>query len=270
MRLWDLMKASKGIPVSDPMARLWGRKSGGGFEEISGVPPLSFTSRGAQLLDYRIYGNAEDAQGCGEYDSELDGYKIPVMVAEQPHILFTETVDDFVSRGASWSIKNGIVSVTGTATGQSNPISVMGNRAGMSGDFLITKNNENTRISISCLIEKNGVTSYDSLEPILRLDGTETRVAFFPQVQAGTYNKTCTPTIQQVITTPVYIGNEPLYDGEYVSFSEQKIYRMVEGVLTPVEPPVSIPEIQVFEGENILTVDTTVQPSNVYVKYKKG
>jgi hypothetical protein len=165
------------------------------------------------------------------------GYKIPVMVAEQPHILFTETVDEFVQRGASWSIKNGVVSVTGTATGQSNPISLMKNRAGMSGDFLITKNNKNTRISISCLIVKNGVTSYNNLDSILRLDGTETRVSFFPQVQAGTYNNTCTPTIQQVITTPVYIGSEPLHKiddyADYVDYKRGVIVRHIKkAVLT--------------------------------------
>jgi len=59
MNLFDMLKADKGIPVSDPMAMLWGyqyRKKHS-LSEISGVPPLHFTSRGEHLLDYRIYGN---------------------------------------------------------------------------------------------------------------------------------------------------------------------------------------------------------------------
>ena len=68
--------------------------------------------------------------------------------------------------------------------------------------------------------------------------------------------------------TPIYVGSEPLYDGEYVSFSEQKIYRVVEGALTPVSA--EIPEIQTFKGRNFLTVDTAVQPFEMYIKYKKG
>ena len=67
---------------------------------------------------------------------------------------------------------------------------------------------------------------------------------------------------------PVYIGSETLDLGEYVRFSEQKIYRKVNNVLTPVEPPVPLPQISVLNGQNILTVGTTVQPSQMYLKGK--
>ncbi|MBR0483927.1 MAG: hypothetical protein IJJ69_04005, partial [Oscillospiraceae bacterium] len=62
------------------------------IDEISGSVPLSFMSRGGYLKDYRIYGNTVqngtpapetpvEVQGCGEYDVELNGYKIPVTVS---------------------------------------------------------------------------------------------------------------------------------------------------------------------------------------------
>ena len=41
----------------------------------------------------------------------------------------------------------------------------------------------------------------------------------------------------------VYIGNDTLSDIEYVGSGTDKIYRMVDGVLTPVDPPVPFPQI---------------------------
>ena len=84
MNLWDMFKASKGIPVSDPMAMLWGyqyRKKHS-LSEISGVLPLDFTSRGEYLKDYRIYGNTiqdgtptpdnpVEVVGCGGTEAAL-------------------------------------------------------------------------------------------------------------------------------------------------------------------------------------------------------
>ena len=35
---------------------------------------------------------------------------------------------------------------------------------------------------------------------------------------------------------PIYIGNSKLMEGEYVDYEEQKIYKLVDGVLTPIDP----------------------------------
>lgn len=53
------------------------------------------------------------------------------------------------------------------------------------------------------------------------------------------------------ITTNIYL-NEPLSEGESISMSDTRI---------------SIPTV---DGTNILTVDTEVQPSEVYIKYGSG
>ena len=73
---------------------------------------------------------------------------------------------------------------------------------------------------------------------------------------------------RNAVTTPVYIGSEPLYLNEYVSYGERQIYKNVNGVLTPIEPPVPISAITTASGENILTTETTVQPSNIWIKGK--
>lgn len=209
------------------------------IDEISGSVPLSFMSRGGYLQDYRIYGNTVqngiptpenpvEVQGCGEYDAELNGYKIPVTVEGQPNALFTESIDNVNKQGVIWSIKNGFVTVVGTASGHSNPAEFMINRAGMAGDFRINKNVQ--QVSVACRVVKNGKESYPT--GIIHLDGTERTVVFYPQVYAGTYNVTFFPTIKRIITTPVYIGNEPLHKigdyADYVDFNRGVVVRKIK------------------------------------------
>lgn len=64
-KMWEVLKASKGLPVDDPIAALWGRKIAEGWEwqitEITGTLPMLFISDGAALTGYRIYGTAAGA-----------------------------------------------------------------------------------------------------------------------------------------------------------------------------------------------------------------
>ena len=70
-------------------------------------------------------------------------------------------------------------------------------------------------------------------------------------------------------TTPIYIGDEPLEADEYVDYQAGKIYRMINGVLTPTDPPVPLPALPTCEGTTVIDYDGTPAPSSVYVKYKK-
>ena len=72
----------------------------------------------------------------------------------------------------------------------------------------------------------------------------------------------------QKITIPIYIGENQLDAGEYVSFSEQKIYKDVSGTLTSTDPPVPLPEIPTINGTTIIDYDGTPKPSQMYIKYK--
>lgn len=72
-------------------------------------------------------------------------------------------------------------------------------------------------------------------------------------------------------TTPIYIGDTPLGEDEYVSFEEQKVYRMVNGVLTPTDPPVQLPELPTVDGGNVVDyAGQSAAPSRFYAKYRKG
>lgn len=54
--------------------------------------------------------------------------------------------------------------------------------------------------------------------------------------------------------TPIYIGDSQLMEGEYVDYEEQKVYKLVDGVLTPTDPPVPLPDISLPQDE--VTIDT--------------
>lgn len=63
-------------------------------------------------------------------------------------------------------------------------------------------------------------------------------------------------------TTDVPI-DAPLVENEYVSYIDQKIYHYIDGTLTPVDPPSTLPHIATANGVNELSIDVEVQPELV-------
>ena len=85
----DVLLAMSNVPVDDPIAEIWGRGlQGGGYTviEYTGTLPITINANGQPLLDYRIYGNAEQTGtptpenpimpiGCGERtENIIDDY----------------------------------------------------------------------------------------------------------------------------------------------------------------------------------------------------
>lgn len=72
-------------------------------------------------------------------------------------------------------------------------------------------------------------------------------------------------------TTPIYIGDDPLEKDEYVDYKEQKIYRMVNGVLTPQDPPVALPALPTCDGTTIVDYagQSVAVPEKVELTYRK-
>lgn len=72
-------------------------------------------------------------------------------------------------------------------------------------------------------------------------------------------------------TTNVYIGREALEKGEYVDSESGNIYRMVDGVLTPTDPPEPLPQIPTFAPTTTISFGGTgAQPEKVEFTYKLG
>lgn len=87
--LYELLKASKGLPVSDSYAALWGKSAAeSGIKTLTGTLPMTFRSNGTALINYRIFGTAE---GVG-VQTEQHGYKIPLTVSGTE----TKTIDVYI------------------------------------------------------------------------------------------------------------------------------------------------------------------------------
>ncbi len=58
MTLYDALKASKGLPVSDSYAELWGKSAAeSGIKTLTGRLPIFFRTSESKLRDWVIYGN---------------------------------------------------------------------------------------------------------------------------------------------------------------------------------------------------------------------
>lgn len=72
-------------------------------------------------------------------------------------------------------------------------------------------------------------------------------------------------------TTPIYIGSDPLNKDEYVDYQTQKVYRMIDGTLTPTDPPVPLPALPTCEGKTIVAyAGSGAVPEKVYFEYQGG
>lgn len=72
-------------------------------------------------------------------------------------------------------------------------------------------------------------------------------------------------------TTPIYIGSDPLDKDEYVDYQSQKVYRMINGILTPTDPPVPLPALPTVDGTTIVDyAGSGAAPEKVYFEYKGG
>lgn len=56
----------------------------------------------------------------------------------------------------------------------------------------------------------------------------------------------------------LYVGGSKLYADEYLDFESQKVYKYVDGVLTPQDPPLPFPTISTYKGENTLSSTETL------------
>lgn len=63
------------------------------------------------------------------------------------------------------------------------------------------------------------------------------------------------PILSNSAVTDIYIGDTPLVKDEYVDSNTGKIYHIVDGALTPTDPPVTLPEIPTHKGISVIDYD---------------
>jgi hypothetical protein len=100
--------------------------------------------------------------------------------------------------------------------------------------------------------------------------GTDTNFSCSPMF---TNDSTGLPNVYEPYdykVTTIYIGNDPLDKDEYADYQSQKVYRMIDGTLTPTDPPVTLPALPTCEGETVIDyAGESVAPEKVLLKYRK-
>ena len=249
---------------------------------LTGSPPLSFVSNGQPFSDYRIYGNSG---GVGDLVTDETApnygkYKIPVTVSgknllpppassetiTQNGITFTANEDGtYTIKGTTatvtayqFRLKNEFIFPTFLGFGGHAVLHLNNNPAPLNSSTIVFWYNNTQIIYFSLANNQRIVTASEALN-----NKKVNRIGLYVAKNA-TVNVTLRPAIYfdittltdfvpyvDPITTNIYL-NEPLSEGESISMSDTRI---------------SIPTV---DGTNILTVDTEVQPSEVYIKYGSG
>ena len=219
------------------------------YKELTGVPPLTFVSNGENLVDYRIYGATG---GVGDRMANLFDKD-------------SESVAGFINDSGA------IATVPNYPMSTYDYIHVLPNTYYSYKAFIVANPNESQTIRVSYYTSRkvfisryfeigNGLTTEtirtpnncfyvrlsidDNLENVMLWEGSSNVSVYEPYGYK-------VPIVCGGTTTNIYL-NEPLGENESISMNDTGV---------------SIPTIN---GSNTLSVDTSVQPSSVYVKYKGG
>ena len=219
------------------------------YEEVEGVPPITFQGIGENLLDYRIDGasggvgartnnlfdktktnrklnQAKNADGTMNYSTVSSNF-FDYYIAVEPNTQYTITDERyapsriyFFKSDKTWIDRSGLA--PGDAYPKKRVFTTPTNcyyiQFQESKDKMM---NENTLM----LNEGNISLPYESYYKIpVKINNTN--------------------------VTTIYLDS-PIYENESISLSDTNV------------------DIPTIRGTNVLTVDTTVQPSNVYVKARK-
>lgn len=269
---YEILKASKGLPVTDHLAALWGQKiaEGGAWQltTIAGTLPLTVLANGKALKDYKIYG-AVDGAGVETESGEPHGYKLP-MVSRTKNLFDKNDVtigyfflnDGRVQRttdGGGWSISGyipvdiGAYVASGLSKGGYGTYCCVydANKNFIRSQLIVANTDVNFNIAADEKFVRLSVRNINhEADTAMFTEGSTAPEQYIP------YHRT---------ETPVYIGDTQLMEGEYVDYGEQKIYKLADGVLTPTDPPVPFPEITLPNGEATIDIEGDVKPQAVII-----
>ena len=217
-------------------------------KELSGIPPLTFNAVRGALGNYRIYGNTVNGESVGNKTRNLFDVYSPLNY-------------------------NTSISKSGPNTPLAFPFTTGGNR-----HSIFIPVNPNTTYTWSCKTagDTKGFTLYTfTTSATTNMIGIYYQFNISPTDTMLNEGSTalsyepygyCIPITNNGETTSIYL-DEPLRmienEADYISYTDQKLYRVdTEAV------DITLPALPTFAGTNTLSVDTQVQPSNVYIKYE--
>lgn len=256
----DVLKASKGVYVEDTFAQLWGRKLSSDYTiaVYTGTLPVTLMrTKAGYLQRYKVYGNSSGGQECGER---------------------TENLCYAIVAGASIDTAGKIVA--------NNQYCLA--IARVSQDMIVSCAATNTMYAWYATEPSIGSTAYNSARYVANLvnrtspiDGY-VAVRYWRDATDGMIVEGSTaPTSYEPYgyklpltsgSTPVdiFLGDDTLSTEEYVDSGIGKIYRMVDGVLTPTDPPLPLPQIPTSANSTTISwAGEGLAPSEVEFEYER-
>lgn len=226
--------------------------------EYDGTLPATYSANGSTLADYRIYGASD---GVGDRTENL--FEVPMSITRN------------IYNPAATDPNNGYMSgYYMQATGEP-----AANSSWHITEYISIDPVKKYVVDYAQKGYYTGVAFYDSQKNYLSAQGymaqkpftltvpQNTAYARFSIINSAYYQS---PYIEESGTILIYIGSDPLGEDEYVSFKEQKIYRMSGSVLTPTDPPVPLPALPTVDGLNVVDyAGQSAAPSRYVAKYRK-
>lgn len=247
--------------------------------EIEGVPPLTFKSNGANLSNYRIYGNTVNGESVGnlvESGEHTGKYRVPVTINSNttsiylPHQIRKvgdelEYIDyeeqkqhrvrkNILQNTATSQTKNGV-----TFTVNSDGSVTCNGTASDAAWFVLNKSFDiyapDGRIAS---IGNNGSTSTFYMN-ISYVGNVTSSLNFSRTIHQNVY-------VQLVIAAGYTCNNLTFYPMIRKADIEDGTY---EPYIEDTELNVTLPALPTLSGTNTLSVETTVQPSKIMIKTGK-
>ena len=252
-----------------------------GDTEVEGALPISIKSIGGNLSNYRIYGNTVNGNSVGDKTANLFNMN------DYNHVTVTENDDGsfYVTNVGQWSFsckvetgKTYFISWEELNTVQNSSWLSVAIKAGYHVSYSQPCYKTTTKNLTPNVWYKQYVV-FTATDDYLSIDCINTYIRNIMLVEGSTamnyehygYKIPVTITADSAETTDIYLDAPLAKSGnnaDYIDYAAQRRYN-ADGT----ESSATLPEIAVAVGTNILTVNTSIQPSNIYIKdsfdYKK-
>lgn len=253
----------------DLVTAMWMRKKQKNTVILKDTPPLSFKASSTKLKDYAIYGNDG---GAGDFDSTTEKYLIPVTVRRQNLFDISnyelvamypeqQTGTATASTGSKSRFRSLLLPVVGGKT-----YSICVKRGNIDRFRLAAYTNYPPEDGDECILSPDGTIENNYAHVVFTAPEGATSVLLY------LFSSLLPADIDALITseaielqfcesssvvyfekhTTTIVLDEPLGAGDCITMSDTG------------------QQIDVIRGENTLTVDTTIQPAKVTIKYYGG
>ena len=276
--MYDVLKASKGLPVDDIFAQLWGRKLSSDYtiDVYTGTLPAVLTgTKAGYLHSYKIFGNTEQTgtptpenpivpSECGERTVNLlnpSGAQSGYLKADGSIVQGHETLmyTDYIPIPENASAVTQTASYRMLAPAMCFYDNAKNNISGETFENVTSKT----------FTVPNGAkflrTSYRKPPTYgtTMLNSGSTALPYEPYGYKLPLASGSTPV-------DIYIGDDTLSTEEYVDSGTGKIYRMVSGTLTPIDPPVPFPQMPTSANSTTISwAGQGLAPSEVEFEYER-